>query len=107
MSAPPNKRRRTTAIGPDSAELAKAFTHKTITTTNRSGLIIKKDVLVPLVPISSISENATVESSSSNVANTDIPAQEYGENVDIPSLNDYDDGDNNRTKSKVCTSILN
>ena len=51
MSGYPNKQRRTTAIGPDSSIFAKATTHKTITTTNRSGMVVQKDILVPLLPV--------------------------------------------------------
>ena len=51
MSGHPNKRRRTTAIGPDSSIFAKATTHKTITTMNCSGMVVQKDILVPLLPV--------------------------------------------------------
>ena len=94
MSAPPQKRRRTRAIGPDSAELAKAFTHKTITTTNRSGELIKKDVLVPLVAIRPIPNNAVASSSNE---------QYYDTNMDVL---DSDEHNNNRSKSKV-SKVLN
>ena len=95
MSAPPQKRRRTRAIGPDSAELAKAFTHKTIATTNQSGEVIKKDVLVPLVAIKPIPNSAVA--SSSNVPYTDIE-QYYDTNLDVL---DSDEHNNNRSNSKV------
>ena len=51
MSGHPNKRRQTTAIGPDSSIFPKATTHKTITTTNRSRMVVQKDILVPLLPV--------------------------------------------------------
>ena len=95
MSGPPTKRRRTKAIGPDSAELAKAFTHKTITTTNRSGTIVKKDILVPLVPTKS-SNNET--SSSSNLAfNNNL----NDINTEGPLLEDNEENSSNHLKSKV------
>ena len=62
MSGPPNKRRRTKAIGPDSSQFVTAFTNKTITTTNRSGIVVQKDVLVPLVPIKPTVDDAQVPS---------------------------------------------
>ena len=108
MSAPPAKRRRTKAIGPDSIELAKAFTHKTITTTNRSGEIIRKDILVPLVPVNAIPDNAAAESSRNvpyNDNDTNILPQEYDGNLDSPSLNNNNDDINNSNNSNVC--VLN
>jgi hypothetical protein len=108
MSAPPAKRRRTRAIGPDSIELAKAFTHKTITTTNRSGETIRKDILVPLVPVNAIPDSAAAQSSGNvpyNDNDTNILPQEYDGNLDGPSLYNNNDDVNNSNKSDVC--ILN
>jgi len=95
MSGPPTKRRRTKAIGPDSVEFAKAFTHKTITTTNRSGIVVKKDVLVPLVP-----DKPIAASSSTNLGHNDNTTQEYDEYM---YGNDYDkdEGISNQNKTKV------
>jgi hypothetical protein len=106
MSAPPAKRQRTRAIGPDSIELAKAFTHKTVTTTNRSGEIIRKDILVPLVPVNAIPDSAAAAESSRNVTyndnDTNILPQEYDGNLDGPSLYNNNDDINNSNNSNVC-----
>jgi hypothetical protein len=105
MSGQPNKRRRTKAIGPDSAEFAKALTHKTITTTNRSGLVQNKNILVPLVPIKPIPSLDNTAGSSKHPSTR----QEYEENMDDPILN-YNDAQFNtgnlRNKSKVSILIL-
>jgi hypothetical protein len=94
MSGPPPKRRRTKAIGPGSIEFTKAFTHKTITTTNRSGIIVTKDVLVPLVPTTSKQhENNTSASTSSLLPN------DYDINMEDPLINEIHENSN---KSKVC-----
>lgn len=95
MSGPPHKRRRTRAIGPDSVEFAKAFTHKSITTTNRSGIEIKKDVLVPLIPIKPILDNTAGSS------RNDIPSQEYYGNMDGIFHENDEDPNLNHNKSKV------
>ena len=96
MSGPPIKRRRTKAIGPDSIEMAKAFTHKTFTTTDRSGVEVTKDVLVPLVPDKPNPDNAA--SSTSNLPYNDITMmQEYDE-----TMYHNDDGFNSHNKTKVC-----
>ena len=94
MSGPPPKQRRTRAIGPDSIELAKAFTHKTITTTNRSGNVIEKDILVPLVAIKPIPE-IPAGSSSTNNEYTDLQHHYDGNMEDSEHVN-------NPNKSKVC-----
>lgn len=87
MSGQPNKRRRTRAIGPDSVEFANALTHKTITTTNRSGETVMKNILVPLVPLKPIpTQNNTPGSSATNLPTT----QDYQEIMDSPLLNDND-----------------
>ena len=77
MSGPPIKRRRTKAIGPDSALLAKAFTHKTVTTVNRSGISVTKDVLVPLVPIKHPENNEATSSTSQipSIYHDDVPME--------------------------------
>jgi hypothetical protein len=96
MTGPPNKRRRTKAIGPDSDVFAKAKTHKTVTTLNRSGILVEKDILVPLVPINKPLENPTA--SSSNLGDSDI-------NMDGPMFNDIEEdlhANLNRYKTKVC-----
>ena len=49
MSGQPIKQRHTNTIGSDSFEFAKAYTYKGVTTTNRSGFSVMKDVLVPLL----------------------------------------------------------
>lgn len=97
MTAPPNKRRRTKAIGPDSAVFSKAKTHKTITTVNRSGIVVEKDVLVPLVSFKQPLEIPTA--SSSNIGSSDIPNNGY---ADDRMFNEMDDDLPNRNKSKVC-----
>jgi hypothetical protein len=105
MSALPAKRRHTRAIGPDSIELAKAFTHKMVTTTNRSGEIIRKDILVPLVPVNAIPDGAAAESSRNvtyNDNDTNILPQEYDRNLDGPSLYNNNDDINNSNNSNVC-----
>jgi hypothetical protein len=99
MSGPPNKRRRTKAIGPDSAVFAKAKTHKTITTLNRSGILVTKDILVPLVPIKQPLENPTA--SSSNLGNL----SEIDSNTDGPMFNDMEEDLHNHCKSKVCILV--
>jgi hypothetical protein len=98
---PPNKRRRTTAIGPDSAIFAKATTHKTITTTNRSGMVVQKDILVPLVPVKD-HLHETTSSSNDRVAPPSeiINENDYG-NTDGNFYADMDNGSSNRNKSKV------
>ena len=96
MSGPPAKRRRTKAIGPDSTELAKAFTHKTITTTNRSGTVVKKDILVPLVPTKSTS-NETPSDSSLAYNNDDV-------NIDGPLLEENEESSSSHNRSTVCES---
>jgi len=104
MSGPPAKRRRTRAIGPDSVEFAKAFTHKTITSTNRSGMVISKDILVPLVPEKSDPE----ASASSNLPFNDNTRQDYEENINLNNDSDFFIGDNindgfkNNNNTKVC-----
>jgi hypothetical protein len=97
MSGPPIKRRRTKAIGPDSALLAKAYTHKTITTTNKSGITVSKDILVPLVAIKP-SENTEATSSHSQ-----IPSNDHDVPMEGPVFNDIEENINNgsRKKSKV------
>lgn len=107
MSQQPNKRRRTNAIGPDSLVFAKALTHKTITTTNRSGIEQKKKILVPLIPIKPIESLDETAGSSSN----NIPTMhDYEENRDMddPLFCDNDGQFNtgtgsgsNHNKSKV------
>ena len=105
MSGPPNKRRRTKAIGPDAPQFAKAFTHKTITTVNRSGIVIKKDVLVPLVPSEPTRDNPSASSSTlPNNEDDNYITQEDEGNVDHPYLLNHDEDITNRNKSKV--SIL-
>jgi hypothetical protein len=95
MTGPPNKRRRTTAIGPGSDVFAKATTHKTITTTNRSGMVVTKEILVPLVPIGNPS------SSSSQLAWSDQLPQGYdGGFNNIMMDDDFDHP--SRKKTKVC-----
>lgn len=109
MSGPPIKRRRTKAIGPDSSIFAKALTHKTITTTNRSGVVVKKDVLVPLVPNQPPQDN-TGASSSTLPSNDDKTTPEYASanegNMDVPFLNDNEDSfassNPNKTKVGIC-----
>ena len=104
MSGPPIKRRRTKAIGPDSAVFAKAFTHKTVTTTNRSGLSVTKDVLVPLVPPTLPERN---ESTSSPACPTHIQSNDYDITMDEPSFNDCDENmSSNNGKSKVSQLIM-
>jgi hypothetical protein len=100
MSRPITKRRRTKAIGPDSIELAKAFTHKTITSTNRSGIVVTKRVLVPLVPIEPPQGNA--EASSSNVPSSDIPPYEDDQYIESGhTFTHMNDDFTNRSKGKV------
>lgn len=91
MSRPPTKRRRTNAIGPDSAVFARASTHKTITTTNRSGIVITKDVLVPLVKIKTPLTNPTASSSNPIPSDNSIHIDDYNENVNHDNLNHQDD----------------
>jgi hypothetical protein len=101
MSGPPNKRRRTHAIGPDSAVFAKASTHKSITTTDRSGNVKEKRILVPLVPIK---QHHDASSSDQRSKDINVPEpHDYEGNTD-PSFLDNMDGDyGHRVKSKVCT----
>ena len=98
MSAPPIKRRRTRAIGPDSIQFSTAFTHKTVTTTNRSGSSVTKDVLVPLVP------TKPPEDDESTFSTTHIPSKrnDYDPPMEEPAsaLNDFDENIN-CNKSKV------
>lgn len=94
MSAPTIKRRRTKAIGPDSAVMAKAFTHKSVITTNRSGMTVKKNILVPLVPAKPLDNNEDTHASSS----TPIPVNNYDEPMEVP---DWNENMNNQKKSKV------
>lgn len=103
MPGPPNKRRRTKAIGPDSDVFTKATTHKTITTTNRSGMVVTKDILVPLVPLvpnSTPLENSTASSSQS--AWTDNLPQDF----DGGFSNMIEDDFNIPNKTKVCLMIF-
>lgn len=105
MSGPPSKRRRTRAIGPDSIELAKALTHKSITTTNRFGVTTTKDVLVPLAPIISNSDKAAASSSSTDIPYSDLPQQDYDAYPGGPLLND-NENEVNRNKSKVSIILI-
>jgi hypothetical protein len=95
MSGPPIKRRRTKAIGPDSAIFAKAYTHKTVTTVNRSGISVTKDVLVPLVPTEALENNEATSST------THIPVHDYDVGMDEPLSNDIGENMNIAKKSKV------
>jgi hypothetical protein len=101
MTAPPNKRRRTKAIGPDSAVFSKAKTHKTITTVNRSGIVVEKDVLVPLIPFKQPLDIPTA--SSSNIGSSNITNDGPGYADDPgPMFNEMDEDLPNRNKSNVC-----
>jgi hypothetical protein len=97
MSGPPIKRRRTKAIGADSAILAKAYTHKTVTTINRSGISVTKDIRVPLVPTEASENNEATSSTTTHIPdyNHDVP-------MEAPLFNDMDENINNLNKSKVC-----
>jgi hypothetical protein len=97
---PPNKRRRTTAIGPDSAIFAKATTHKTVTTTNRSGMVVQKDVLVPLVPVKDHLHETTT-SSNDHAPPSEIINENHDGNTDGYFYGEMDNGSSNRIKSKV------
>ena len=92
------KRRRTKAIGPDSAILAKAYTHKTVTTTNRFGITVSKDILVPLVATKP-SENTEATSSHSQIQSNDHDVPMEG-----PAFNNIEENIDNgsHNKSKVC-----
>ena len=95
----PVKHRCKKAIGPDSAVFAKGFTHKTITTTNRSGLSVTKEVLVPLVPTKSL-ENHESTLSTSWMPSNDCDVT-MGEHHDV--FNHEDEIPNTpSSKSKVC-----
>lgn len=96
MSGPPNKRRRTTAIGPGSPVFAKAFTHKTVTSKLRTGEVIEKDILVPLQPLIPPEDNATAPA-----IPIDITNQEYDGNMDGNLLNDINEDYSPRNKSNV------
>jgi hypothetical protein len=98
MSGPPIKRRRTKAIGPDSAILAKAYTHKTVTTKNKFGITVSKDILVPLVA-TKLSENTEATSSHSQIQSNDHDVPMEG-----PAFNDIEENIDNgsHNKSKVC-----
>ena len=94
MSGQPIKQRHTNTIGSDSFEFAKAYTHKRVTTTNRSGFSVTKDVLVPLVPTTLLESNKSTSSTSHiSLNDNDVIMQE-------PSLNESD-GHMNSNKSKV------
>lgn len=102
MSGPPTKRRRTKAIGPDSTLFSIASTHKTVRTTNRAGEIVEREILVPLIPLKS-STNDSGESSRDYIS-TDNNNPDYGE--DLGSYN-VDDNLSARNKSHhVCLYIL-
>ena len=97
MSGLPIKRHRTKAIGPDSELFAKAFTHKTVTTTNRSGFTVMKDVLVPLVLTKPL-ENVQSTSSTAH-----FQSNEHDMTMEEPVLNDVNENISNcQHKSKVC-----
>jgi hypothetical protein len=102
---PPNKRRRTTAIGPDSAIFAKATTHKTITTTNRSGMVVQKDILVPLVPVKEHLHETTTASYDHAPPSETINENHDG-NTDGNFYGDMDNGSSNRNKSKVSRIMI-
>jgi hypothetical protein len=89
------------AIGPDSAVFAKAFTHKTVTTTNRSGFSVTKDILVPLVP------STLPESNESTSSTTHIQSNDYDVTMEDPSFNNCDENmARNNNKSKVSQLIF-
>ena len=94
MSGQPIKRQCTNAISPNSFEFAKAYTHKRVTTTNRSGFSVMKDVLVPLV-LTTLPESNKSTSSTSH-----IPLNDNDVIMQEPSLNE-NDGHTNSNKSKV------
>lgn len=95
MTGPPNKRRRTKAIGPDSDVFSKAKTHKTILTINRSGTVVEKDILVPLIPL----KQPDIPTASTSNIPSDINNDGY---MDDPMFHEMEDDLHNRTKSKVC-----
>jgi hypothetical protein len=76
-----------------------------ITTTNQSGEIIRKDILVPLVLVNVIPDSAAAELSRNvpyNNNDTNILPQEYDRNLDGPSSNNNNDDVNNSNNSNVC-----
>jgi hypothetical protein len=82
----------------------KALTHKTITTTNRSGDVVEKSILVPLVPKKPIKDNPTASSSSSNLPNDNNIGQEPDQNMEGLFFSDNEGGEflnPNLNKSKV------
>jgi hypothetical protein len=98
MSGPPVKRRRTKAIGPDSDVFAKAYTYKTVTTINRSGIPVTKDIRVPLVPIIH-PENNEASSSTTRISSNyhDVTM----ETMEEPVSNDIDINMSSHNTSKV------
>lgn len=98
MSGAPIKRHHTKAIGPDSALLAKAYTHKTVTTINRSGTTVSKDILVPLAPTKCPENNGLGATSS----NTHITSTDNDITMEEPIPNELDEAINHPKKSKVC-----
>jgi hypothetical protein len=94
MTGPPNKRRRTKAIGPDSDVFSKAKTHKTITTLDRSGTVIEKDILVPLIPFKKPQAQDIPTASTSIIG----PSDGY---MDDPMFHEMEDDLHNRKRTKV------